>query len=184
MNLTGFVLAGGRSSRMGRDKALLNWHGQTLLEHMIDLLQAVANPVQVVGRDPVPDRLPGLGPLSGIATGLEATSTDANLFVAVDLPCLTKEFLIYFGKRIEQSAQPLVVCKIGSAFPLCLGVWRPMLPEIKGRLAAGHLSLKAMIEAAPRELVSERELEDLGIAPKIFQNINTDEEYRAALGQC
>jgi molybdopterin-guanine dinucleotide biosynthesis protein A len=184
MNLSGFVLAGGRSSRMGRDKALLNWHGRTLLEHMISLVQLVADRVQVVGRDPVPDRLPGLGPLSGVATGLEATSTDGNLFVAVDLPCLTKEFLIYFGQRIEKSSQPLVDCKIGSAFPLCLGVCRPMLPEIKQRLAVGQLSLKAMIEAAPRELVSERELESLGFSPTIFQNINTDEQYRAALDQC
>jgi len=48
---------------------------------MVARLQTVADPVRLVGRPPLPDRLPGLGPLSGIATGLEASFTDANLFV-------------------------------------------------------------------------------------------------------
>src|SRR2546423_4029988 len=101
MPVSGFVLAGGKSTRMGRDKALLEWGGQTLLDHMLNLLREVAHPVQVAGRDPLPDRLPGLGPLSGIATGLEASSTDANLFVAVDLPHLTTDFLKYLRQRLE-----------------------------------------------------------------------------------
>ena len=101
------------------DKALLNWRGQTLLQHMVARLQTVADPVHVVGRAPLLDRLRGLGPLSGIATGLEATFTDANLFVAVDLPFLTQEFLEYLRSRLEHSTRPLLACKIGSAFPLC-----------------------------------------------------------------
>src|SRR5438552_1093774 len=136
MDITGFVLAGGRSTRMGRDKALLNWHGRTLLDHMVGLLRTVADPVHVVGRDPLPDRLPGLGPLSGIATGLEMSSTSANLFAAVDLPLLTQDLFIYLRSRVESSSHPLVACKIGSDFPLCLGVWRPMLPEINRLLNA------------------------------------------------
>src|SRR5437762_14123443 len=104
LNLTAFVLAGGKSTRMGQDKALLDWHGQTLLEHMVNLLRKVADQVHVVGRAPLPDRLPGLGPLSGIATGLQASKTDANLFVAVDLPHLTEDFLKYLQSRIENSS--------------------------------------------------------------------------------
>ena len=77
------------------DKVLLNWPGQTLLQQMVARLQTVADPIHVIGRAPLLDRLPGLGPLSGIATGLEATFTDANLFGAVDLPFLTQEFLEY-----------------------------------------------------------------------------------------
>src|SRR5438034_11030300 len=95
IEVSGFVLAGGKSTRMGQDKALLDWHGQTLLNHMVNLLRAVADQVHVVGRDHLPDHWPGLGPLSGIATGLETGLTDANLFVAVDLPHLTKDFLKY-----------------------------------------------------------------------------------------
>jgi molybdenum cofactor guanylyltransferase len=179
--LSGFVLAGGKSTRMGRDKALLDWHGQTLLQHMVELVRKVADPVQVVGRSPLPDRLPGLGPLSGIATGLETSLTDANLFVAVDLPLLTQDFLKYVCSRIEHSSHPLMACKIGSAFPLCLGIWRPILPEIKRRLSAGNLSIRALLEGGYTEVILESQLTELGFDISMFQNINTDEDYRSAL---
>ena len=173
MPVSGFVLAGGKSTRMGRDKALLEWRGHTLLDHMVNLLRQAADPVQVVGRDPLPDRLPGLGPLSGMATGLEASSTDANLFVAVDLPHLTADFLKYLRSRLENSSHLLLACKIGSDFPLCLGLWRPMLPEIKRRLAFGHLSVRALIESTEIEFISENELLRAGFDSTIFRNINT-----------
>jgi molybdenum cofactor guanylyltransferase len=181
MHLSGFVLAGGKSTRMGRDKALLNWHGHTLLDHMVELLRTVADPVHVVGRDPLPDRLPGRGPLSGIATGLETTSSDANLFVAVDLPLLTQDFLKYMQSRIEHSSPPLLVCKIGSEFPLCIGIWRPMLPEVRRRLAAGNLSVRAMLEAGYTEVIPEHQLTELDFDLSMFRNINTERDYQSAL---
>jgi molybdopterin-guanine dinucleotide biosynthesis protein A len=166
---------------MGRDKALLDWHGRTLLDHMIHLVQTVAHQVRVVGRDSLPDEMPGLGPLSGIATGLEATVTDANLFVAVDLPLLTPDFLKFLRHRLEASSHPLLACKIGSEFPLCLGVWRPMLPEIKKRLITRQLSIRALIESGMAEVVSETQLIGLGFESSMFQNINTEEDYLSAL---
>jgi molybdenum cofactor guanylyltransferase len=181
MQLSGFVLAGGKSTRMGQDKALLDWHGQTLLDHMVGLLRSVADPVHVVGRHPLPDRLPGLGPLSGIATGLATSSTDANLFVAVDLPLLTQDFLKYMHSRIEHSSHPLVVCKIRSEFPLCIGIWRPMLPEIKRRLSGGNLSVRAMLETLYTEVISEVQLNELGFDVSMFRNINTEDDYRSSL---
>ena len=176
IDLSGFVLAGGKSRRMGRDKALLNWRGQTLLDHMVGLLRTVADPVHVVGRDPLPDRLPDLGPLSGIATGLETTFTDANIFVAVDLPLLTKDFLIYLRSRMETSSRPLLACKIESVFPLCLGVWRPMLPEITRCLSARQLSVRGLIESGISEIISEAEMREAGFERSIFANINTPDD--------
>jgi molybdopterin-guanine dinucleotide biosynthesis protein A len=173
MTVNGFVLAGGKSTRMGRDKAGLEWHGSTLLEHMIELLLGATDAAHVVGRDPLPDRLPGLGPLSGIATALEFSSTDANLIIAVDLPHLTKDFLKYLRYRLENSSHPLVACKIESSFPLCLGIWRPMLPEIQRRLAARQLSVRGMIEATGTEIISEGELQEMGFDRLMFKNINT-----------
>jgi molybdopterin-guanine dinucleotide biosynthesis protein A len=181
IGLSGFVLAGGRSSRLGRDKALLSWKGQTLLEHMVHLLGSIADPVQVVGRAPLPDRRPGLGPLSGIATGLEASFTDANVFVAVDMPFLTKDLLRFLQSRIEASSHPLLACKIGSAFPLCLGIRRVMLPEITRRLSLRQLSVRALIEVGGAEIISESELMALGFEASIFRNINTEEDYKSAI---
>ena len=175
--ITGFVLAGGKSTRMGRDKALLDWHGQTMLDHMSDLLRSVVDSVQVVGRAQLPDRLPNLGPLSGIATALEATSTDANIIVAVDLPYLTRDFMKYLRMRHENSGSPLLACRIRSDFPLCLGVWRPMLPEIKKLLTAGQLSVRGLIESSSAEIISEKELLQAGFSVTMFKNINTPTDW-------
>ena len=145
--LHGFILAGGKSARMGRDKASLEWQHRTLLEHMFDQLSTAADRVYIVGRHQLPDQLPGLGPLSGIATALEASQADANLVVAVDLPLLTKQFLKYLRSRVESSGSRLLTCKIGSDFPLCLGLHRSLLPELQRRLAARDLSVHGFFES-------------------------------------
>jgi molybdenum cofactor guanylyltransferase len=176
--LTGFVLAGGKSARMGRDKALLDWHGRTLLDHMIALVARVADRVHVVGRDALPDRLQGLGPLSGIATALEASETDANLVVAVDLPFLSEKLLKYLKSEAERSNARLIACKIGSDFPLCLIIRHDLLPEIHQRLTSRDLSIHTLIERTPSRLISEIELLSAGFDASLFRNINTEREYR------
>ena len=180
-SITGFILAGGSSTRMGRDKALLDWHGRSLLEHMIELVSCAAEAVHVVGRGELPDRVAGRGPLSGIVTALATSQTDANLVVAVDLPLLTWDFLKYLRSRLENSQQPLLACKIGSHFPLCLGLRRTLLPELEKRLTGGDLSIHAFIKGSGAELISETELGQAGFDASIFRNINTEEEYRSAL---
>jgi molybdopterin-guanine dinucleotide biosynthesis protein A len=175
--LTGFILAGGKSARMGRDKALLDWHGRTLLDHMAHLMSRVADKVHVVGRDPLPDRVPGLGPLSGIATALETSSTETNLVVAVDLPLLTEKFLQYLTSEDEHASGHLTACKIGSHFPLCLVIRRRVLPEVQRRLAARDLSIHALIENVPSRLISEQELLNAGFNASLFRNINTEKDY-------
>jgi len=180
--VSGFILAGGRSRRMGRDKALLDWHGQTLMDHMVNLLSAVTDPVRVVGRGSLPDHPPsGRGPLSGVITALNASETDANLVVAVDLPLLTCDFLKYVRSRLERTDQRILACKIGSYFPLCLGVRRGLLPELQRRLTDGDLSVHRFIESLDAEVIQEAELSEAGFDISIFRNINTPEDYRSIL---
>src|SRR5574342_801833 len=95
----GFILAGGQSRRMGRDKATLKWGTDSLLNHMVQLLSTVVGAVRIIGRDDLPDRIPGKGPLGGILTALETTDREANLVLAVDLPLLTPAFLKMFHSR-------------------------------------------------------------------------------------
>ena len=95
---TGVVLAGGRSSRMGRDKAHLAWGGQTLLAHACATLQAAgAANVIVSGHYPecacIPDTRPGLGPLGGLASVMEAVPDSVLLVVPVDMPLLNPALL-------------------------------------------------------------------------------------------
>ena len=177
MKINGFVLAGGKSTRMEQDKAMLDWHGRPLLNHMTDLLAGAVGNVQVAGRDGMPDRSPGCGPLGGIVTLLEMTETDTNLVVAVDLPFLTLPFLEYFRGRLETSKSLALACNIESRFPLCLGVRRGALPIANERIEAGKLSVHGFLAECGAEVISESELQNAGFGPAIFRNINTPEQY-------
>jgi molybdenum cofactor guanylyltransferase len=180
-DMTGFVLAGGKSRRMGRDKALLDWHGRTLLQHMVDLLSSVTGRVHVVGRDPLPDRVPDHGPLSGIATALETSETNTILVVAVDLPFLTRKFLNYLRSQTDVSNSRLIACKIGSDYPLCFIMQRTLLQEVQRRLDAKQLSLHGLIESSSAFVVSEAQMHAAGFDPSLFRNINTEDDYRSSL---
>ena len=174
-SISAFILAGGASRRMGRDKATLEFRGQPLIDHMAGLLSHAFGAVRIVGRGDLSDRIPGLGPIGGIATALEATETERNLVVAVDLPLLTPEFLKLFKTRIEGSAKHVVACRIESEYPLCLGIDRRELGLIKERIAEGKLSVHGFIEAADAEVLT-------GLDPGLFTNINTPEEWNRLLG--
>jgi molybdopterin-guanine dinucleotide biosynthesis protein A len=92
-DFSAILLAGGRSTRMGRDKALLDWRGRPLIEHMLDLLRiAGAGHVVTSGDRPgwpgVPDRWPGRGPVAGIASALPRCPDGPLVVVPIDLPLL------------------------------------------------------------------------------------------------
>jgi molybdopterin-guanine dinucleotide biosynthesis protein A len=94
----GVVLAGGGSTRMGRDKALLEYRGRTLLDHMLDVLHAAGfTPCLVSGSYPsrlcVPDAHPGRGPVSGLLSVAKALPSQRLVIVAVDMPHLDRALL-------------------------------------------------------------------------------------------
>ncbi len=112
----GFLLAGGKSSRMGADKAFLDFGGQTLLDRALTVMGAVCDKVTIVG-DPgkfaeygsskydaakydaakygsvVADIFPGCGPLAGIHAALVHSTAELNLMLAVDMPFVSRELL-------------------------------------------------------------------------------------------
>jgi molybdenum cofactor guanylyltransferase len=102
MRAAGYVLVGGRSRRMGTDKALLPWGTGILLDRVAGEVRTAAGDVTLVG-DPakysnygypvIGDRMPGNGPLSGVVAALSHSPADWSLIVACDMPNLTAEFL-------------------------------------------------------------------------------------------
>ena len=108
-----YCLAGGASSRMGRDKALLELGGVPLIVRTARLVEAVVGSATVVGDTAairalglrtVADDWPGAGPLGGIATALRVSSAPWSLVVACDLPYLTKPWLEYRGRACARVA--------------------------------------------------------------------------------
>jgi molybdopterin-guanine dinucleotide biosynthesis protein A len=181
MKTNGFVLAGGKSTRMGRDKALLDWRGITLLDHMKKLLAGAADEVHVIGREDLPDRLPEHGPMGGILTALEISHTDTNLVVGVDLPLLTSSFLKYMRFRLQDSNHLGLACNIRSQFPLCLGLRRAALSIARRRVETGELSVHGFLEECRVEIISEAELGRCGFDSALFQNVNTASDFQLLL---
>jgi len=115
MSFSAVILAGGRSSRMGRDKALLDVGGMPLLARQIELVRAAgAAEVFISGRANagyaafgcrvLEDELPGAGPLAGIARGLDAAREPLLLVLAVDMAKVTGDFLGQLHARCRQGA--------------------------------------------------------------------------------
>lgn len=166
---------------MGHDKAMLRWGTTSLLDHMLQLLSTVVNPVRVVGRDELPDRIPGKGPLGGILTALDVTDRQKNLFLAVDLPLLTPDFLSMFHSRFQTSSRQLLACRVDEDFPLCLGVDRSLTGEVERRVQSGKLAIRNFIEETDPEIIEETELQALGYDRWMFGNINTPEDWQSVL---
>jgi molybdopterin-guanine dinucleotide biosynthesis protein A len=125
----GFVLAGGHSRRMGRDKALLPYRGQPLILHVAAEVAKAAGYVTIVGgpatyRDLgfpyIADKYPDFGPVGGIATALSTSSAEWNVIVACDMPGLRAQFLQTL-RRLTASEFDAVVPQTpdGRVHPLC-----------------------------------------------------------------
>ncbi|HWR51400.1 MAG TPA: molybdenum cofactor guanylyltransferase [Bryobacteraceae bacterium] len=148
----GFVLAGGASSRMGRDKALLPWLGSTLVEVVAARVFEAAGSVTLVGPPDrysdipiamVPDLRPGLGPLAGIETALEQTAADWNLILACDMPAVTTAFLRELLDRAERLNPDCLapIVPSGRLQPLCAVYHRRCLEPFRAALDSGTRSI-------------------------------------------
>jgi len=183
--LTAFILAGGKSSRMGSDKAFLDFEGRTLLSRALDLARSVTPDVKIVG-DPekfaafaptIPDVYPDRGPLGGIHSALTHTTTDLNLIVAVDLPFLDARFLQFL---IAESAttQALVTLPqaAGHLHPLCAIYRKQFLPAVARALSESRNKLDALFSEVEVQIIPEEELKAAGFDASIFRNLNTPKD--------
>jgi molybdopterin-guanine dinucleotide biosynthesis protein A len=191
--LNGLVLAGGRSTRMRRDKTRLEYAGRPQLERALDLLERrvthcfvsvradqLGEPVRG-GFPVIPDRRPGLGPIGGIEAALHFRPGAAWLVLACDLPFLDDATV---GHLIAQRAPGRLATAYrsrsdGLPEPLC-AIYEPAsLPSIEAWIAQG--------QNCPRQWLAHRDVELLELpAPRALDNVNTAEEYlvaSAALGQ-
>jgi len=188
-HLTGFVLAGGASARMGRDKSQISWGSGTLLTHAIERMRRVSNDVFVVGRLdavnlPVPvltDKVSGVGPLAGIHSALSHSTSEWNLVLAVDLPLITPEILIWLTEVQADPSKIAIVPRAKSRLqPLCAVYHRDLLPEIEGALTLKESSIHRLLERLSTRIIEEDQLIANGFAPETFLNVNTPEDLERA----
>jgi molybdopterin-guanine dinucleotide biosynthesis protein A len=187
----GFVLAGGRSSRMGQDKALLEIGGMPMILHVVRLLEAVVGRVSVVApperyanlglrvlpEDDVSIVGPRVGPVRGIVTGLRRTDAAGNLFVSCDMPHLTREWLEYLVSRALSSSADTVLAE-GSG--LCVMFRRESEERIERALVEGAYKYWKAMKYLSYEVIRKKEFRQFDPEGLLFADIDVPEEYEQA----
>jgi molybdopterin-guanine dinucleotide biosynthesis protein A len=190
INYSGIVMAGGRSLRMGRDKALIEVGGQALWRRQYELLAAVGCRERFVSaraeqawafalEHRLDDARPDCGPLGGLVAALRACTSSHLVVLAVDLPRLPVEWIV----RLRGLCAPGVGAvgrREGNYEPLAAIYPRELLTEAEGALKRGKYSLQALLELA----VAQKRLREVAIADEErawFENWNepSDLEMRS-----
>jgi molybdopterin-guanine dinucleotide biosynthesis protein A len=179
----GFVLAGGRSSRMGRDKALLVLGGEPLVKRAVRKLGKVCAEVAIAGGAEelarfgrvILDENAGCGPLGGIVAALEQSSFEWNLMLAVDAPFVPVTTLKALLSATAGFSGVCVMAQTeGVMQPLCAVYSRKAFEGLRQELVAGRWKVTRAIEAIG--LVKVMEFDNASW----FRNLNTPEEFAEA----
>jgi len=165
------ILAGGLSSRMGKEKSKLRLGRRTLLSHVRAQASALGFPVRVIRRD----LLPRCGPLGGINTGLKTSLHPAELFLACDMPFVSASLMKRLVQQYKKTARPIFTFASNQfGFPLLLPT--AVLPTVEEQIRTSAVSLQALAGKlrARRYRVSPREQKQL-------LNISTPKDFARAL---
>jgi molybdopterin-guanine dinucleotide biosynthesis protein A len=192
----GFLLAGGKSSRMGTgvDKAFLEFGGQTLLDRALSAMSEICDSVRIVG-DParfakygsvVADIFPGCGPLAGIHAALVHSPAELNLMLAVDMPFVSRELLAFlFAAAADAENHAIItVPRTSKGFqPLCAVYRREFSIAAEQALRAGKYKIDAAFPSVRIRVIEEAELAAAGFSEQSFFNVNTPQDRLAAEGR-
>ena len=164
------ILAGGLSSRMGRNKAALRLGGRTLLARIRALAKPLSLPVRVIRID----LIPGCGPLGGIQTALATSRAAGSLFLSCDMPFVSTDLLRRILRGAGARTPALFVWEAKEfGFPFLLR--RSCLPIVERQLGRNQLSLQALARALRAKTLRSRR----GQGWELF-NVNTPAEWRQA----
>jgi molybdenum cofactor guanylyltransferase len=203
INVSGFVLAGGRSSRMGVDKALVELDGKPLVARALGILRDAGLNASIAGsRSPlqafapvVPDAYPDQGPLGGICSALASTSARWTVFLTVDLPLFPPTLISYLLKQAQDREAVVTVASLhgfAQTFPAIID--EAALPVLEQELAAGRLGCFSAFQKAadtlnrPLAVLSVEEALHSGqltihsgeSPDRWFLNLNAPEDLRGA----
>jgi molybdenum cofactor guanylyltransferase len=192
--VTGFILAGGESSRMGRDKALLELGGETVIARTANLIGSVVGTCAIIGGPGrfaevhgtkalrvIADDFPGTGPLGGIATALHASGAEWNLIVACDLPYLTREWLEFLiARALRSNADAVLPMNELGAEPLCAMYRKRADGAIRAALERGTRKVTVGLAEVRIEFTEPAEWKGFDSDGLLFKNMNSPADYEEA----
>jgi molybdenum cofactor guanylyltransferase len=183
------ILAGGRSRRMGRNKALLPVRGRPVIERILHRLQGWGDPLVVthqpeayrhLGVSRIPDRFPGKGPLAGIHAGLSRSRHRVNLVVACDMPFVSRALadllLEHLGER--DAAVPRLD---GRLQPLFAVYTKGCLEPLEASLEGGELGVVRFLARIRTQVVNEEAIAAVADPQLALFNMNEPTDYDRAI---
>jgi|SRR5687767_5915558 len=188
-SIAGFILTGGRSSRMGTDKSLLMLDGQSFVERIAGELSPTTSSITIVGDEKLANqtriKLPTIsdvyrqwGALGGVHAALSACSASWALIVACDFPFVTKELFGRLSAYREGWDAVAPIQRDGIPQPLsALYRVEPCLGRAEQLINSGERKPVALLQSVETRWVTFPELSSLEGAEKFFDNINTPEDY-------
>jgi len=179
--VNGYVLAGGKSSRMGRDKALLELEGKPLVLRAVEKLRWVCADVYILANRPelemyapvISDLHDGCGPLAGIEAAFSHSEKIWNLFMAVDMPFLPVEFLENWVKMVveQESARISMFYVDGRPQPALCMLHKDVAPYVEKAVAQGNFKLLLVLKSAAEDLAMKQKM----AVNTIFLNLSWSE---------
>ena len=188
-NMICVILAGGRSRRMGQDKALLKMGNETFLAHLIDLYSpdypvyvSLAEPESFPhpGAEEIVDLRPGRGPLAGLESSFVRTGADLVFLTATDLPFGDPGLADTLIRSIGAHDACVILRSSGSLEPLFAAYSSSCLPVIRDLLDRDLLSVKKLLDRIDVLFIRESDLEGYDLN-RILWNINSPDDYREAV---
>jgi|SRR5690554_587953 len=181
MITTGVILAGGRSSRMGENKALLSVNGEKIIELIATRLRKLFKSVIIISNTPddfnflglkiFEDIYPGLGPLAGIHSGLVNSKEEKNFIISCDLPLISEEAIKYISEY--DSEKPAIIFRKNEQLQYLCGVYKKdLIPLLEDSLKRKELRLFDLMKKINPEIVEANQFPD-----EVFFNLNNKEDY-------
>ncbi len=184
MQITGIILAGGKSSRMGTDKAFLDFEGKTLLNHAIALLH-IHFPLLLISSNNnelsrlkikvVNDEVLNCGPLGGVFSCLKQSETEWNFILSVDSPFVHSGFISALKNELIEVDAVVPVHKKGSE-PLIAFYNKSCLPAMQKQLNSGNYKMQSLLNEVNTKWVDSEKW--IAKYPKIFRNLNNPSDLK------
>lgn len=190
--ITVVIQAGGRSSRMGEDKALKTFLGKPLIQHVVDRLSPIADELIVTTNRPeaytflnarlIPDLKPDRGALGGLYTAIASASGPMVAVVACDMPFASKNFIESAHRLLVEEEADVVIAKTDAGYEPLHAVYRreTCLPAIEAALAADMWKVVSWLPQVNVRTLSPDEVSAFDPSGLCFWNVNTPEEFQQA----
>ena len=186
--MTGAILAGGGSTRMGTNKAVLPFGGARLIETLLRALRPLFPEIAIVANDPAPyadlgapvwpDRIPGKGALGGIYTAVFRSASPQTFCIACDMP-FANPAVIAFLRDVAPGYDAVVPRTADGYQPLHAVYGKTCLPHMEAMIRDDRLQVNRLFPAVRVRTVEEEELRPMDASLRCFVNVNTREELEA-----